>query len=302
MCVNLVHVFDLPYAVVMEWSLRELRVFVAAAESGSFTEAATLLFVSQASVSRTIAGLEKIVGDRLLRRVPRGCELTSTGQQVLPHARRVLAEAERFTEFLASRHGVLRLGYAWAGLGRHTARLQRDWAQRHEAIELELVRHNSPTAGLAEALCDVAIVRRAIDEKRFDSLVVGLERRLVAFASDDPRWSRRRRLSMAEIADRTVIIDPRVGTTSSELWSGADHPPQFIESADVDSWLDAIAAGRGVGTTAEATAYHHPRPGVTYRPIKDGPRIPVTLAWWRDHRPTGLGDLVNAITQLYATA
>jgi DNA-binding transcriptional LysR family regulator len=285
----------------MDWTLRELRFFVIAAEAGSFTEAAAQLYVSQAAVSRTIAGLEKTVGERLLRRVPRGCELTITGQQILPQARRVLSEAENFTEFLASRHGVLRLGYAWAAVGRHTARLQRDWAQRHDAIELELVRHSSPTAGLAEGLCDVAIVRRPIDEKRFDSVVVGLERRLVAFASDDPQWSRRRQLSMAEIADRTVVIDPRVGTTSSELWHGAEHQPQFIESTDVDSWLDAIAAGRGVGTTADATAHHHPRPGVTYRPIKDGPRIPVRLAWWHDHRPDGLGDLVDAITQLYAT-
>jgi DNA-binding transcriptional LysR family regulator len=284
----------------MDWNLRELRFFVAAADAGSFTDAAPALHVSQAAVSRTIAGLERAIGDQLLRRVPRGCELTSTGQQVLPHARRMLSEADSFTEFLTTRHGVLRLGYAWAALGRHTARLQRDWAQRQESIELSLVRHNSPTAGLAEGLCDVAIVRRAVDDPRFESVVVGLERRLAAFASDDAQWSRRRQLSMAEIADRTVIIDPRVGTTSSQLWAGAHHAPQFIEATDVDGWLDVIAAARGVGTTAEATAYHHPRPGVTYRPIKDGPRIAVRLAWWHDHHPNGLTELVDAVTQLYA--
>ena len=299
---NLLQVSVTAYAERMEWSVRELRFFVTAAEAGSFTDAAARLHVSQAAVSRTIAGLERTVGDVLLRRIPRGCELTSTGQQVLPQARRVLAEADRFTEFLTSRHGVLRLGYAWAALGRHTARLQRDWARRHDAIELELVRHNSLTAGLAEGLCDVAIVRRPLDDKRFDSIVVGLERRLVAFASDDPHWSRRRQLSMAEIADRTVVIDPRIGTTSGALWSGADHAPEFIESRDVDTWLDTIAAGRAVGTTAEATAHHHQRPEVTYRPIKDGPRIAVTLAWWRAHRPNGLSDLIDAITQLYAMA
>jgi len=285
----------------MDWTLRELRYFVAAAEAGSFTEAAAQLYISQAAVSRTIAGLEKIVGDKLLRRVPRGCELTTTGAQILPQARRVLSEADNFTEFVMSRHGVLRLGYAWAAVGRHTARLQREWAQRHGQVELQLVKQNSPTAGLAEGLCDAAIVRRPIDEKRFATVVVGLERRLVAFASDDAQWSRRRQLSMAEIADRTVIIDPRVGTTSSELWHGSQHKPQFIESSDIDTWLDAIAAGRGVGTTAEATAYHHSRQGVTYRPIKDGPRIPVRLAWWHDHRPHGLDDLIDAITRLYAT-
>ena len=294
------HILELPYDLVMDWTLRELRFFVAAAEAGSFTDAAAQLYVSQAAVSRTIAGLEKIVGDKLLRRVPRGCELTAVGQQILPAARRVLAEADSFTEFLHSRHGVLRLGYAWAAVGRHTARLQRDWAQRHADIELQLVRHTSPTAGLAEGLCDVAVIRRSVDEKHFASVIVGLERRLVAFASDVEQWSGRRQLSMAEIADRTVIIDPKVGTTSSELWEGLGRQPQFIESTDVDTWLDAIAAGRGVGTTAEATAHHHPRHGVTYRPIKDGPRIAVRLAWWRDHRPRGLDELIDATTRLYS--
>lgn len=291
----------MPYALVMDWTLRELRCFVAAAEAGSFTDAAAQLYVSQAAVSRTIAGLEATVGSQLLRRVPRGCELTSTGAQVLPHARRVLAEADKFTDFLTSRHDVLRLGYAWAALGRHTSRLQREWAARHDTIELELVAHNTATAGLAEGRCDVAIVRKPLDEKRFGSIVVGLERRLVAFASDDVQWSRRRRLSMGEIADRVVIIDPRVGTTTSRLWHGAEHPPQFIESTSIDSWLDAIVAGRGVGTTSEATAYHHVRPGVTYRPIKDGPRIAVRLAWSRDDRPRGLDDLIDAVTELYAS-
>ncbi|NDK91056.1 LysR family transcriptional regulator [Gordonia desulfuricans] len=284
----------------MDVTLRELRVFVMCAELGSFTDAAAELHISQAAVSRTIASAERVIGDRLLRRVPRGCELTSAGLEVLPHARRLLAEAERFEQFLQTRHGQLRLGYAWAALGRHTAPLQRQWARDHEAIQLELARHNSPTAGLAEGLCDVAIVRRTVDVRRFDSVVVGLEQRFVAYASDDPRWARRRQVTMAEIAERTVVIDPRSGTTGEELWRGFEHPPEFIETTDVDSWLDAIAAGRGVGSTAAATADHHVRPGIVYRPVKDGPRIPVHLVWWRDARPNGLTELVDAVTRLYA--
>ncbi|WP_053384086.1 LysR family transcriptional regulator [Leucobacter celer] len=284
----------------MDWTLRELRVFVVATETGSFTEAAGELHVSQASVSRTIAALERGVGERLLRRIPRGCEPTSLGWQVLPHARRVLAEADRFGEFLQTRHGRLRLGYAWAALGSRTRPLQRQWGEDHESIDLQLVRHNSPTAGLAEGLCDVAIVRRAVEDRRFESVVVGLEHRLVAFTADDAQWARRRRLSMAEIAERTVVIDPRAGTTSEALWHGAARTPRFIEATDVDGWLDTIAAGRGVGTTAAATADHHPRPGIKYRPVTDGPRIPVRLAWWRDAAPSGLAELIDAVTRLYS--
>lgn len=290
---------NLPYDQIMDWDLRALRFFVAAVDTGSFTEAAVQLRVSQAAVSRTIAGLEKAIGDQLLRRVPRGCELTRTGRQVLPHARRLLNEASRFSEFLASRHGVLRLGYAWAALGRHSARLQRQWAQAHPSIDLELVRHDSPTAGLAEGICDAAIVRIPVDAARFDSVVVGLERRMAAYASDDAQWSRRRRLTMNEVASRTIVIDPRVGTTTGQLWDSSHRPTRFIEATNADAWLDLIAAGRGVGTTSEATAHHHARPGITYRPIKDGPRIPVRLVWWHDHRPCGLNGLISAVTELY---
>src|SRR5699024_9692941 len=100
----------LPYPSCMDWTVRELEVFVAAVDTGSFTDAALLLHVSQASVSRTVAALERALGDHVLRRVPRGCEPTAFGLQLLPHARRVLAEAGRFSEFVRSRHGLVRLG------------------------------------------------------------------------------------------------------------------------------------------------------------------------------------------------
>lgn len=104
---------------------------------------------------------------------------------------------------------------------------------------------------------------------------------------------------MAEFLDRTVLVDPAVGITLPTLWDGYDRRPEFVETTDVDSWLDVIAAGRAVGTTTEATAFHHPRPGVTYQPVKDGPRVPVRLAWWRDSRPRGVDELIDAVTRLY---
>lgn len=289
------------YNFVMEWSLRELHCFVTAVEAGSFTDAGIKLGVSQASVSRTIANFEKALGDRVLRRARYGCEPTALGEALLPQARRILGEVSRLDEFTHSRRSELRLGYAWAAIGRHTVPLLRSWDSIHREISLHLVRHNSATAGLAEGLCDVAIMRTPPDERRFDSAVVGLERRLVAFASDDALWARRRSLRMSEIAERTIITDPQTGTTTSELWSSPVDPVRFVESGDVDEWLDAIAAGVGVGTTAEATATHHPRIGVTYRPITDGPRVPVHLSWWREDPPSGVNQLVETISNLYET-
>lgn len=288
----------------MEWNLRELRFFATAAETGSFTDAAAELHVSQAAVSRTIAALEKGVGERLLRRTAHGCELTPNGGQILAAAQRVLTEAERFEESVRNRNRVLRMGYAWAGLGKHTAKLQREWAAgvgRQRGIRLQLTRQPTATSGLAEGFCDVAVVRRPLEDSRFESMIIGLEKRLVAFASDDPLWSRRRTLTLDEIAQRTVATDRRTGTTDEQLWAGRRATPEFlIQSGDVEEWLDTISGGDVVGMTAEATAHHHRRPEIVYRPVKDGPRIAVRLAWVKGAAPTGLDELLSLATSLYA--
>jgi DNA-binding transcriptional LysR family regulator len=282
------------------WTLRDLRVFATAAQLGSFTDAAAELYISQAAVSRTIAGLEAAVGERLLLRTARGCEPTGVGLEVLEHARRLLLDAQHFDDFLATRGQTLRLGYSWAGLGRHTASFIRAWESAHPGIGLELVRYDSASAGLAEGRCDVAIVRAEPHDPRFDTTVVGLERRMAAFASDDAQWARRRKLSMAELAGRTVLVDPHTGTTSAALWPAEGPRPRTRETHNIDAWLDAIAAGRGIGTTSEATEAHHGRAGITFRPVKDGPPIAVRLMWWRGQAPPQLAELVAAVSGVYA--
>ena len=291
---------SLPYDVVMDWTLRELRTFVAVVEAGSFTEGAARLFVSQAAVSRTIATLERHLGVELLRRVPTGCVPTQAGWQLLPAARRVLAEADRFTAFTGSRQEVLRVGYAWAALGVHTSPLLRGWDVDETGTELEISRGEAPDAGLSEGKCDVAIVRRPLADPALSSVVIGTERRVVAFAEDDVPWARRRQLSLAEIAERTVVIDSRAGTTDAALWAREPRTPTFLPSTNVDQWLDLISAGRGVGITAEATSHHHRRDGVKYRRIAGADPVSVLLVWRRDERIPGLDTLIARAQALYA--
>jgi DNA-binding transcriptional LysR family regulator len=75
-------------------SLTQLRYFVAVAEERHFTRAAKRLAVSQPPLSRSIRALEEEVGADLLRRTPRGAELTPSGAVLLSRARTILAEVE----------------------------------------------------------------------------------------------------------------------------------------------------------------------------------------------------------------
>ncbi|MER5193834.1 LysR family transcriptional regulator [Streptomyces sp. NPDC002755] len=277
--------------------LRQLRCLVAIIDEGGFTDAAAVLGVSQAAVSRTLASLEQALGVRLLRRTSRVVTPTATGLRVAAHARRVLGEVDALVQDAASGHTRLRIGYAWSALGRHTLAFQRQWAARRPETELQLVRVNSASAGLAEGACEMAVVRRPLEDRRFDAAIVGLERRLCALAADDP-LARRRSVRLADLGGRTLLVDRRTGTTTAELWP-PDARPLTEETHDVDDWLTVIATGRSVGMTAEATANQYPRPGVVFRPVRDAEPVAVRLVWWRDDPHPATQAVIELLTTLY---
>ncbi|TGB14567.1 LysR family transcriptional regulator [Streptomyces sp. MZ04] len=266
----------------MDLELRHLRCLVAIIDTGSFTDAAAELGVSQAAVSRTLGGLEETLGVRLLHRTSRSVTPTTAGVQVLARARHVLAEADDLIREATTGHTRLRIGHAWSAMGRHTAEFQRRWAAEHPDIELYLIRTNSATGGLAEGLCDLAVVRTSFDEARFADAAVGQERRYCAMAADDP-WARRRSVPLADIRERTLLIDRRTGTTTAELWPEGTRPAVEY-TRDIDDWLAIIASGRCVGLTPESTGNQYRRDGVVFRPLRNAAPITVRLIW-RRHDP-----------------
>lgn len=156
------------------------------------------------------------------------------------------------------------------------------------------------TAGLAEGTADVSVLRRPLDDPRFRTALLGVERRYAAVAADNP-LARRRSVSLNDFIGRTVAVLTATGTTSEELWSAAATPPATLPVGGVEDWLTVIAAGQAVGMTAEATTAQHQRPGVAYRPVRDAPPVPVWLAWWADSPPANLDALLQLICQQYAT-
>ena len=69
--------------------VRQLEMFRAVAEEGSFTRAAQRLHVSQSAVSRQLQLLEGELGGPLLHRSPKGVTLTAEGELLLKTANRI---------------------------------------------------------------------------------------------------------------------------------------------------------------------------------------------------------------------
>ncbi len=80
----------------------DLKHFLAVARQGSTLAAAKALGVSQSTVHRRLEELEQRLNQRLVVRHPTGYKLTEIGEQLLPYAERVEAEAHAFELRLAA--------------------------------------------------------------------------------------------------------------------------------------------------------------------------------------------------------
>lgn len=72
--------------------LKQLQYFVVCAQTGSFSDAAKVLYSTQPSVSKVVKALEDALGMQLFERLPRGIRLTVQGQKVYRYACRITNE------------------------------------------------------------------------------------------------------------------------------------------------------------------------------------------------------------------
>ncbi|MFF7634681.1 LysR family transcriptional regulator [Kitasatospora sp. NPDC008050] len=163
--------------------LRHLKYFLAVAETGSFTRAATDCFVAQSALSQQIARLESEVGARLFDRTSRSVRLTAAGRLLVPSARRILAEVDNARAELDAltglRRGRLRLGLIQtAGGAADVAAVLGEYRRRHPGIELHV--RSAPSAemvaAVAEGTLDLAVVGLIADR----AAPAGLVRQVLA--------------------------------------------------------------------------------------------------------------------------
>ena len=82
--------------------IRAIMAFIQAADRGSFAEAARVLGVSPAAVSKSIAGLESALGVRLMNRTTRALKLTDEGKTFLRQARIALDSLDNAIDSISS--------------------------------------------------------------------------------------------------------------------------------------------------------------------------------------------------------
>ena len=199
--------------------IRQLRAFVAIAESGTFTAGALKVHVTQAAISMQIRQLENEVGARVFVRAPRHVILTEAGEHLLQRARQILREhdaaVDEIAELAGAERGRLRIGSASAMiLTDQLPKILKELRKQHPAAEIAVA------SGTSESLVDqilageldIAFVSLPVDVRGIQTERLS-EDQLVAIASPRHKLAKQRTISAYTLAGEKLILGERGGNT-----------------------------------------------------------------------------------------
>ena len=238
--------------------LRQLRHFVALAETLNFHRAAAALNMTQPPLSLSIRKLEEQLGSPLFERHARGVALTEAGSAALAHAREALNAAEALTqsvrETAAGDRGQLRVGFVGSATyalipavvpAFRRQRPQVDLSLK-EATSLEVVR------ALEEGALDVGLLRTPLLQVGRVALEPLYKEELILVTPRDHPLGQRSEVRLEELRDEPLVVYDRRQVPN--LWSltvmsceAAGFLPKIAEEASqIHTMIALVESGLGL--------------------------------------------------------
>ena len=263
--------------------IRQLRAFVAIAETRTFTAAALRVHVTQAAISMQIRQLEREIGLPLFVRTPRRVVLTEAGEKLLDRAHSILRDHDaalaELSELAGAEYGRLRLGSASGMVSADPLPfILRRLRELHPQAEI------SVTSGTSEELVkcilsgelDMAFVSLPVEARNVETEVLSRDQ-LVAIASPKHELAGERVVSAFALAGERLILGERGGNTRrliDEFFSEAGLKPSVVMELSRQAAIkNMVAADMGVGIVPFSTAREDVERGRLVRWWIEGARI-----------------------------
>lgn len=244
-------------------NLKQLEVFLAVAESGSFSRGAEATFITQSTVSQHIAALEHELGVKLLDRTGRGALLTEGGKLLLEHARRVVAGAREIEPAMRRFRGVeeaeLRVGGSNIPGDHMIPEVLPLFLARHPGVRLTLLQGDSREIldKVAREEVEIGIIGSRFDDEGFAFTPLGRDEIRLIASSAHP-LAGRGPVGIDVLARQQFIMrEPGSGTarTIAHALAGAGVAPATLavraSLGSNEAVKHAVASGLGVSFLSE---------------------------------------------------
>lgn len=245
---------------------RDLEYFTVVAEHGNLRRAAEALDLSQPALSKSLRRLEKWAQTKLVKRTPKGVELTVAGAALLTHARRLHLSLDDIEHEVADLRGG-RAGHLHIGVDVYSsehlmpevcATFLKD-AQK-ATLKITVGSGDVLLPALREGALDLVIggIPRFSDEDVFQEL---FQHQFAVFASADHRLANSRELAVADLAhERWAAAAPAWQWLLQAFAAhGVASPRLGLETSSIMIKLQAVACSDLLGFTGRRVLQHAAR-------------------------------------------
>lgn len=286
---------------------RQLRYFLAVADSLHFRHAAEILHLSQPSLSQQIHQLEEELGVQLFVRNKRNVRLTPAGTALAEHARNILrsiGEAEQAArQAEAGEAGQLRISFVSTALAGVLPQAMRHLREQFPAIELTLHECDpkTQTQMLLEETVDVGFMHALLDESQLTWRVAQRDRLIAAVPEElAPEGT----LDLAAFAELPSIMPSPYTALGfyrhiSRAYEQAGITPQkCIFTNLIIGAIQIVSAGYGIALVPHSFARIQV-PGVVYRELSTStPPVELMAVWRKDSRSTTLTHFLEILVRI----
>jgi DNA-binding transcriptional LysR family regulator len=269
---------------------RQLEVFTAVMRAGTVTGAARLLNISQPALSQILIHAEDELGFRLFDREKGRLYPTPEALELHPEAERLFAGLEglrrKTSDLRLGRAGLVRIAASPPPAMSLLPRALTAYRARHPDILLRT--HVAPIATMVEMLrAGDAAMALALDDALPPDIKVERigETSFCCLLPEAHPLSGAATLSFADLEGETVISYRTQTRPHDELEAAARRSgTAFAPRIEIDSSLSAagfVRAGLGVAVVDALLPWTF-FPGITPRPLAEGPDLPLSLLTLRD--------------------
>lgn len=239
---------------------RDLEYFAVIGEKGNLRRAAEALDMSQPALSKSLRRLEKWARAKLVKRTPKGVELTDVGSTLLAHARRMRLYLEdvghEVAELGQGRAGHLRIGVTSLYVDNVlTPACTRLLAQSPKlTMKIMIGDYKTLASALRSGELDLSVCgvpgspqKDLVRERLFDDA-------WVVYASSSHRLVGRKQLTIADLAEERWALPPSSTLPHPMLVRlfeerGLRFPTVAMEAAPLEPRFDLVASSDVLGIT-----------------------------------------------------
>ncbi len=246
--------------------LSRLEIFLHAAESLNFSEAAKLLHLSQPTVSHHMQALEQDLGVTLFERTGAGLHLTEAGQLLLPWARKLIRESAEMQDMMSSLQdkiiGSLRIACSTTSGKYLLPLLAARFHERHPGIKFTILSCTQDTVipRLLGEEASLGVLSREVSGEGVEYQEF-FEDHIILIASARHPWASRTAIEPADLLHTPFILrEPTSGTRRVMLAELARHDISvddldvFLEVSNAEAIVESVAAGFGVSFVSRLAA------------------------------------------------